>query len=77
MGTLVSKLRSQGASTVTTIPSEIVRRLGVSDGDELAWVEDGLGGFRVSSFSAQTAAAVEKHEAIMSKFDSVFRVLAK
>lgn len=77
MGTLVSKLRRQGSSTVTTIPGEIVRRLSVVDGDELAWVEDGFGGFRVSTFSPDTAAAIEQHEAIMSKFDSVFRVLAK
>jgi len=77
MATLVSKLRSQGASTITTVPSEITRRLSVKDGDRLAWVEDGLGGFRVSRFSADTAAAVEQHEAIMDKFDSVFRALAK
>lgn len=77
MATLVSKLRSQGASTITTVPSEITRRLSVKDGDSLAWVEDGLGGFRVSRFSADTAAAVEQHEAIMDKFDSVFRALAK
>jgi hypothetical protein len=77
MRTLVSKLRSQGSSTVTTVPGEIVRRLGVDDGDQLAWVEDGFGGFRVTAFSPDTAAALEKHEAIMSKFDSVFRVLAK
>lgn len=77
MRTLVTKLRSQGASTITTIPSEIIRRLGIEDGDDIAWVEDGFGGFRVSPFSADTAAAVEQHEAIMSKFDSVFRALAK
>ena len=77
MATLVSKLRSQGASTITTVPSEITRRLSVKDGDRLAWVEDGLGGFRVSRFSADTAAAVEQHEAIMDKFDSVFRALAR
>lgn len=77
MATLVSKLRTQGASTITTVPSEITRRLSVKDGDSLAWVEDGFGGFRVSRFSADTAAAVEQHEAIMDKFDSVFRALAK
>lgn len=77
MATLVSKLRSQGASTITTVPSEITRRLSVKDGDSLAWVEDGSGGFRVSRFSADTAAAVEQHEAIMDEFDSVFRALAK
>ena len=77
MATLVSKLRSQGASTITTVPSEITRRLSIKDGDSLAWVEDGFGGFRVSRYSADTAAAVEQHEAIMDKFDSVFRALAK
>jgi hypothetical protein len=77
MGTLVTKLRSQGASTITTVPSEIVRRLCIDDGDNIAWVEDGFGGFRVSRYSADTAAAVEQHEAIMEKFDSVFRALAK
>jgi putative addiction module antidote len=77
MTTLISKLRNQGASTVTTIPTEIARRLGLNGGDTIAWVEDGFGGFRVSRFAADTAAAIEQHEAIMDKFDSVFRALAK
>lgn len=77
MATLVTRLRNQGASTITTIPAEIIRRLGVADGDAIAWVEDGFGGFRVTPFSADTAAALEQHEAIMSKYDSVFRALAK
>jgi len=77
MTTLVSKLRTQGASTITTVPTEITRRLGLSGGDSISWVEDGFGGFRVGRFSADTAEALEQHEAIMEKFDSVFRALAK
>ena len=77
MGTLVSRLRTQGSSTVTTVPGEIVRRLCMGEGDTLSWTEDGFGGFRVSRFTADTEAAVEQHEAIMDKFDSVFRALAK
>jgi len=77
MGILISKLRNQGASTITTVPTEITRRLCLDGGDTISWVEDGFGGFRVSRFSADTEAAVEQHEAIMEKFDSVFRALAK
>jgi len=49
----------------------------LGEGDTISWVEDGFGGFRVSRFAADTAAAIEQHEAIMDKFDSVFRNLAK
>lgn len=77
MAALVTTVRQQGSSTVTTVPSEVVRRLGLAAGTTLAWVEDGLGGFRVSPFSPETAKAVEIHESIMNKYDSVFRALAK
>ena len=77
MAALLSRLRNQGSSTVTTIPGEITRRLGLDGGDTISWVEDGFGGFRVSRFAADTKAAIEQHEAIMDKFDSVFRALAK
>lgn len=77
MPALTTTVRQQGSSTVTTVPTEIVRRLGISPGTTLAWVEDGLGGFRVSPFSEETARAVEIHESIMNKYDSVFRALAK
>jgi putative addiction module antidote len=77
MPALTTTVRQQGSSAVTTVPPEIVRRLGIAAGTTLAWVEDGFGGFRVSPFSAQTAKAVEIHEAVMSKYDAVFRALAK
>lgn len=77
MAALTTTVRQQGSSAVTTVPTEIVRRLGIVAGTTLAWVEDGFGGFRVSPFSAETAKAVEIHERIMNKYDSVFRALAK
>jgi antitoxin component of MazEF toxin-antitoxin module len=75
--TLISTMRVQGASIVTTLPAEVVRRLGLSAGQELAWIEDGLGGFRVVPSSQETAAALEAHERIMAEYDPAFRVLAR
>ena len=77
MAVLTITVRQQGNSIVTTLPAEIVRRLALDVGAELTWVEDGLGGFRVSPMGADTAKAVELHETIMQKFDAAFRALAK
>ena len=41
MAILVSKTRAQGASVVTTLPAEVARRLAVTAGQELEWIEDG------------------------------------
>ena len=77
MSTLTSRTRAQGASIVTTLPAEVVRRLGLPAGQELHWIEDGLGGFRVVPHSDELAEALDAHEAIMAEYDSVFRELAK
>ena len=77
MRELRSKTRAQGASIVTTLPAEVVRRLGIPAGQELAWIEDGNGGFRVVLHTPELAAALEAHEQIMAEYDSVFRALAK
>ena len=77
MSTLTSRTRAQGASVVTTLPAEVVRRLGLPPGHELHWIDDGLGGFRVVPHSEDLAEAMEAHEAIMAEYDSVFRELAK
>ena len=77
MRTLISKTRVQGASVITTLPAEVVRRLGLQAGQELEWIEDGLGGFRVVPHSPETAAALEAHERIMAEYDAAFRALAK
>ncbi len=77
MPTLISKTRAQGASVVTTLPAEVVRRLGIPPGQELQWIEDGMGGFRVVPHTPELAAALEAHERIMAEYDAVFRALAK
>lgn len=77
MNTITSRTRAQGASVVTTLPAEVVRRLGLPAGEELHWIDDGLGGFRVVPASQDLAEAMEAHEAIMAEYDSVFRELAK
>ena len=77
MAILLSKTRPQGASVVTTLPAEVARRLSVSPGQELEWIEDGMGGFRVIPHTPETAEALEAHARIMTKYDNVFRALAK
>lgn len=77
MATLTSRTRAQGASLVTTLPVEVVRRLGIPAGRQLDWIEDGLGGFRVVPHTAELSEALDAHEAIMAEYDAVFRELAK
>jgi putative addiction module antidote len=77
MRVLISKTRAQGASLVTTLPAEVVRRLAIPAGQELEWIEDGMGGFRVVLHTPELAAALEAHEQIMAEYDSVFRALAR
>lgn len=62
---------------MTTLPAEVVRRLGIPPGQKLNWIEDGLGGFRVVPHSNELGDAIEAHEAIMAEYDGVFRELAK
>ena len=77
MAILVSKTRAQGASVVTTLPAEVARRLSITAGQELEWIEDGMGGFRVVPHTPKTAEALAVHERIMAEYDAVFRALAK
>jgi antitoxin component of MazEF toxin-antitoxin module len=77
MPILTSRTRAQGASIVTTLPAEVVRRLGIPAGQELEWIEDGLGGFRVVPHTPELAEALEAHEQIMAEYDAVFRALAE
>ena len=77
MAILVSKTRAQGASVVTTLPAEVARRLSITAGRELEWIEDGMGGFRVVLHTPETAEALAVHQQIMAEYDAVFRALAK
>jgi bifunctional DNA-binding transcriptional regulator/antitoxin component of YhaV-PrlF toxin-antitoxin module len=77
MPAITTRTRAQGASIITTLPAEIIRRLGIRAGDELAWMEDGLGGFRVVPNSPQLERVTEVHERAMQQYDGVFRKLAE
>jgi bifunctional DNA-binding transcriptional regulator/antitoxin component of YhaV-PrlF toxin-antitoxin module len=77
MAVLTSRTRVQGASVITTLPAEVARRLGIRPGQELEWIEDGMGGFRVVPHTAETAEALEAHAQVLAEYDSVFRALAK
>lgn len=77
MAILVSKTRAQGASIVTTLPAEVARRLSVNAGQQLVWIEDGMGGFRVMPHMPKSAESIAIHERIMHEYDGVFRALAK
>ncbi len=77
MAILTSRTRAQGASVITTLPAEVARRLGIQPGQELEWIEDRMGGFRVVPHTAETAEAIEAHAQIMAEYDSVFRALAE
>ncbi len=74
---LTSRTRSQGASIVTTLPAEVVRRLGIPAGQELDWIEDGMGGFRVVPHTSDMAEALEVHEQVIDEYEEVFRKLAE
>ena len=58
--TLTSRTRAQGASIVTTLPAEVVRRLGIPVGQELSGIEDGLGGFRVVPHTPELMEAMDR-----------------
>ena len=62
---------------VTTLPAEVARRLCLTAGQELEWIEDGMGGFRVVPHTAETIEAIAAHDRIMVEYDGVFRALAK
>lgn len=74
---LTSKARAQGGSVSTTIPTEVARRMGVNPGDELFWVEDGMGGYRVSTANPDRVAMLRAHEEVMAEYRDVFAALAK
>ena len=74
---LSTKTRAQGGSLATSIPAEVTRRLGLSPGTELFWVDDGQGGYRVYPGGDKTRRILEAHEAAIADYRDVFRELAK
>ena len=77
MPILTSKARAKGGSLFTTIPAEVIRRMGVKSGDELYWIEDGMGGYRVFASNPERTAMLRAHAEIMDEYRDVFAELAK
>jgi len=71
------KLRKQGGSLAVTLPTEVVRRMGLKAGDALHLVEVAPGDFRLTPYDPETAAALKAHETIMAEYRDVFRALAE
>jgi antitoxin component of MazEF toxin-antitoxin module len=74
---LSTKTRAQGGSLATSIPAEVSRRLGLTPGDELFWVEDGNGGYRLYPGGGKTRRVLEAHEEAVAEYRDVFRELAR
>lgn len=74
---LTSNTRNQGGSIITSIPTEVARRLGINPGDALHWVEETPGRFSVTTIDPATAEALEVHEKIVSQYREVFKALAE
>ena len=72
MPILTSRTRVEDDSVTTTIPAEAARRMGVSPGDELCWVEDGMGGYHVSACNPSRVAALRAHAEIMDEYGDAF-----
>jgi putative addiction module antidote len=72
-----TKARLQGGSLVTSIPTEVARRLGASPGDALYWVEDAAGHYVVTTVDPETLEALAQHEKVAGQYREVFRALAE
>lgn len=74
---LTSKTQAQGGSITTSIPSEVLRRLGIKPGDDLYWVEDGSGSYHVTPFNPEAQDALAAFEAVADQYKEVFKALAE
>lgn len=61
----------------TSIPSEVLRRLGIKPGDDLYWVEDGSGSHHITPFDPETQDALAAYEEVVDQYKDVFRALAE
>ena len=71
------KLRRQGGSLAVTLPTEVVRRMGLRAGDNVHLVEVAPGEFRLTPYDPETAAALKAHQSIMAEYRDAFRALAE
>ena len=74
---LTSTAEPQGDTVSIAVPAEAARRLGVGAGDDLYWVEDGLGGYHVTPVNPERAAMLRAHEEIMTEYRDLFAALVR
>jgi putative addiction module antidote len=70
------KLRKQGGSLAVTLPTEVVRRMGVHAGQMLHLVEVSPGEFRLTPYDPETAAALKAYEKVAAEYRDALRALA-
>jgi putative addiction module antidote len=71
------KLRKQGGSLAVTLPTEVVRKMGVRAGQALYLVETSPGEFRIAPYDPEMAAVLKAHEAVMDEYRDAFKALAE
>jgi len=71
------KLRKQGGSLAVTLPTEVVRKMGLRAGDALHLVETAPAEFRLTPYDPDMAAALAAHESILTEYRDAFRALAE
>lgn len=77
MPILTSRVRADGESVSTSLPVEVVRRMGIVPGDELLWVKDGDGRYHVTSSDPRRVEMLRVHDEIVEEHAEAFRKLAK
>ena len=72
-----TKLRKQGGSLAVTLPTEVVRRMGLKAGQALHLVEVAHGEFRITPYDPETATALKVYEQVAAEYRDALRALAE
>lgn len=70
------KLRKQGGSLAVTLPTEVVRRMGLKAGQALHLVEVAQGEFRITPYDPEMAAVMKAYEEVATEYRDALRALA-
>ena len=71
----ISKVGGQEGSLTTDIPAGIAQKLDVRPGNEIVWIEDGAGGYRVMPLDDMREMLLI-HEEIIGEYEEVFDALS-
>lgn len=70
-----STLRATGGSITTTVPAEVVQRLGARPGQSFRWVREPDGAYRVQL--EEPDPILDAAEEVLAKYRPVFAALAR